>query len=71
MPPPKFSAHMFDEYLKRWDLTIDGEAFTSLNGNLLPVRQHGKPAMLKISQVAEEQAGGLVGRQGGCARTRP
>ena len=60
MPPPKFSAHMFDEYLKRWDLTIDGEAFTSLNGNLLPVRQHGIPAMLKISQVAEEQAGGLL-----------
>ena len=51
---------MFDEYLKRWDLTIDGDAFVSLNGNLLPVRQRGIPAMLKISQVAEEQAGGLL-----------
>lgn len=51
---------MFDEYLKRWDLTIDGDAFSSLNGNLLPVRQHGTPAMLKISQVAEEQAGGQL-----------
>ena len=51
---------MFDEYLKRWDLTIDGDAFASLNGNLLPVRQRGIPAMLKISQVVEEQAGGLL-----------
>lgn len=51
---------MFDQYLKRWDLTIDGDAFVSLNGNLLPVRQNGRPAMLKISHVAEEQAGGLL-----------
>lgn len=51
---------MFDKYLKRWDLTLDGEAFASLNGNLLPVRQRGLPAMLKISQVAEEQAGSLL-----------
>lgn len=48
---------MFDHCLQRWDLTVDGEAFTSLNGHLLPVRQRGTPAMLKISQVAEEQAG--------------
>ena len=48
---------MFDQYLKRWELTIDGDAFTSLNGNLLPVRYHGTPAMLKISQEPEEQAG--------------
>lgn len=57
---PGFSEFMFDEYLKRWDLTIDGDAFASLNGNLLPVRQRGIPAMLKISQVVEEQAGGLL-----------
>nr|WP_218568379.1 aminoglycoside phosphotransferase family protein [Pseudomonas sp. H9] len=48
---------MFDKYLKQWELTIDGEAFVSLNGNLLPVRQRGLPAMLKISQEPEEQAG--------------
>ncbi|MFJ3077332.1 cytosine permease [Pseudomonas sp. NPDC087029] len=29
---------MFDQYLKRWGLSRDGEAFASLNGNLLPVR---------------------------------
>lgn len=51
---------MFDHYLKRWELTIDGDAFGSLNGNLLPVRHHGMPAMLKISQEPEEQAGNLL-----------
>lgn len=48
---------MFDRYLEKWDLTIDGDAFASLNGKLLPVRQRGVPAMLKISKVAEEQLG--------------
>lgn len=51
---------MFDEYLKRWALTQDGDAFTSLNGYLLPVRQHGVAAMLKVSQQPEEQAGSLL-----------
>lgn len=51
---------MFDQYLKRWKLTIDGDAFRSLNGKLLPVRHHGMPAMLKISQEREEQAGNLL-----------
>ncbi|PZW76778.1 streptomycin 6-kinase [Pseudomonas sp. 2848] len=51
------SEPMFDRYLKQWGLTIDGEAFVSLNGNLLPVRQGDTPAMLKVSQAPEEQAG--------------
>ena len=51
------SEPMFDQYLKQWGLTIDGEAFVSLNGHLLPVRQGDTPAMLKISQAPEEQAG--------------
>ncbi|NMY30791.1 APH(6) family putative aminoglycoside O-phosphotransferase [Pseudomonas sp. WS 5412] len=51
---------LFEPYLRRWDLTVDGDAFASRNGNLLPVRQRGIPAMLKISQVAEEQAGSLL-----------
>ncbi|MEB2514213.1 aminoglycoside phosphotransferase family protein [Pseudomonas sp. YuFO20] len=46
--------------MKRWELTIDGDAFISLNGNLLPVRHHGVPAMLKVSQELEEQAGNLL-----------
>ncbi len=48
---------MFDHYLKRWGLTLDGDAFVSLNGHLLPVRQGDTPAMLKIAQSPEEQAG--------------
>lgn len=51
------SEPMFDRYLKQWGLTIDGEPFVSLNGNLLPVRQGDTPAMLKVSQAPEEQAG--------------
>lgn len=57
MDSVKFEEPMFDQYLKRWGLTIDGDAFVSLNGNLLPVRQGNVPAMLKISQEPEEQAG--------------
>ncbi|PCE25403.1 APH(6) family putative aminoglycoside O-phosphotransferase [Paraburkholderia acidicola] len=48
---------MFDKYLQQWDLTIDGDPFATRNGNLLPVRQGCVPAMLKISQATEEQAG--------------
>ncbi|PYC18928.1 aminoglycoside phosphotransferase family protein [Pseudomonas mosselii] len=48
---------MIDHYLKRWGLTLDGEAFVSLNGHLLPVRQGDTPAMLKIAQSPQEQAG--------------
>src|SRR5580698_5334725 len=48
---------MFDKYLQQWDLTIDGDPFATRSGNLLPVRQGCVPAMLKISQATEEQAG--------------
>lgn len=51
---------IFAPYLKRWELTVDGDAFDSLNGHLLPVRQRGMPAMLKVSQEPEEQAGNLL-----------
>ncbi|RIX75097.1 aminoglycoside phosphotransferase family protein [Acidovorax cavernicola] len=53
-------AHVFEPYLLRWNLDIDGEAFTSLSGRLLPVRHRGLPAMLKLSQEPEEQAGALL-----------
>ncbi|MCR6475014.1 APH(6) family putative aminoglycoside O-phosphotransferase [Variovorax sp. ZS18.2.2] len=51
---------MFEPYLERWNLSIDGEPFTSLSGSLLPVRRHGVAAMLKVSPEAEEQAGSLL-----------
>ncbi len=48
---------MFDEYLRRWALTPDGEPIVTLFSRLLPVRQHGVPAMLKIALEAEEKLG--------------
>lgn len=51
---------VFAPYLQRWQLSVDGEAFTSSSGSLLPVRQGELPAMLKVSDAAEEQAGSLL-----------
>ena len=50
----------FQTWIDRWGLTPDGEPFTSLGGRLLPVRQAGVAAMLKVSHAAEEIAGGLL-----------
>ena len=51
---------MFDEYLKRWALEPDGEAIVTPFSRLLPVRQHGMPAMLKIASEAEEARGSVL-----------
>jgi streptomycin 6-kinase len=51
---------IFAPYLQRWNLTPDGEALASLGGHLLPVRQAGTPAMLKVSHEPEEIAGAHV-----------
>ena len=48
---------MFDAYLKRWQLTLDGQPFASLNGVLVPVRRGDVRAMLKVSRSAHEKAG--------------
>ncbi|MDU9391817.1 aminoglycoside phosphotransferase family protein [Pseudomonas sp. zfem002] len=48
---------MFDNYLQHWHLTPDGHPITTRGADLLPVRQHGRPAMLKLAHEAEEQAG--------------
>ena len=44
---------MFDRYLKRWGLTRDGVPIVTHSSDLLPVRQDGRPAMLKIARAAE------------------
>lgn len=36
-------------YLSCWALTIDGQPLSTPRGVLLPVRQGGTPAMLKIA----------------------
>lgn len=53
---------MFDTYVKRWGLVIDGKPFATRNGVFLPVRQHGVAAILKISRTAEEKAGNVLMR---------
>ena len=48
---------MFREYLTRWQLTPDGDPIVTPNSRLLPVRQQGLPAMLKLAIEPEEQQG--------------
>jgi streptomycin 6-kinase len=48
------------EWLARWDLVPDGEAITTPSGLLLPVRQRGAPALLKIAREEEERRGGRL-----------
>ena len=50
----------FAPWLARWRLTPDGEPFSSLAGRLLPVRQGGDAAILKVSHSEEEIRGGAL-----------
>jgi streptomycin 6-kinase len=49
-----------DAWLARWELVPDGEAITTPSSLLLPVRQRGQPAMLKIAREEEERRGGRL-----------
>ncbi|GAC1033652.1 aminoglycoside phosphotransferase family protein [Pseudomonas sp. No.21] len=51
---------LFAPYLQRWRLTPDGEALLTPSGALLPVRQEGRAAMLKVSQNEDERLGARV-----------
>lgn len=51
---------MFTEYIVRWDLIPDGAPIRTHSSRLLPVRQRGVPAMLKIAQADEERQGGSL-----------
>jgi streptomycin 6-kinase len=51
---------MFDEYLARWALMPDGDPIVTPFSRLLPVRQRGAPAILKIALAAEEKLGGRL-----------
>jgi streptomycin 6-kinase len=52
---------MFEYWLDRWGLTPDGEAFaTAFGSHLMPVRQAGAAAMLKIAFGAEERLGAAL-----------
>ncbi|MBR0641759.1 aminoglycoside phosphotransferase family protein [Plastoroseomonas hellenica] len=51
---------MFDAYLDRWGLVPDGAAIVTHSGRLLPVRQAGVPAMLKLAADPDERLGGAL-----------
>ena len=49
---------IFAPWLQRWNLTPDGAAFTTpFLSHLMPVRQAGRPAMLKLPGNQEEREG--------------
>lgn len=58
LPAP--AGGLFADYMKRWRLEADGEPIVTRSGQLLPVRQNGQPAMLKVATETEEKFGGLL-----------
>ncbi|WP_370682433.1 aminoglycoside phosphotransferase family protein [Comamonas sp. GB3 AK4-5] len=51
---------MLTAYLEPWGLVPDGEPMLSPNGQLLPVRCEGLPAMLKVATEEEEKRGAAL-----------
>lgn len=51
---------MFDPYLRRWELSVDGAPRLTPRARLLPVRYRGVPAMLKVATTPEEVVGNAV-----------
>ncbi|HEX3302000.1 MAG TPA: aminoglycoside phosphotransferase family protein [Thermomicrobiales bacterium] len=51
---------IFDELLRRWDLTPDGDPIVTHSSQLLPVCRGDQPAMLKVATEPEETRGGAV-----------
>lgn len=47
-------------WLHHWHLTADGPAIATHTSLLLPVRQAGQPAMLKVATVEEEARGAAI-----------
>ena len=50
----------FEPWLEAWGLQADGEPFATPSSRLLPVRQAGRPAFLKLAMHPEEKRGGAV-----------
>ena len=51
---------MFDQYLRAWKLIPDGAPIITHASRLLPVRQNGAAAMLKIADHDDERIGGSL-----------
>lgn len=52
----------FNRHLAAWNLLPDGAPIHTRSSDLLPVRQAGAPAMLKIARHAEERRGAALMR---------
>jgi streptomycin 6-kinase len=50
----------FGQYIQKWQLIRDGEPIVTPTSHLLPVRQQGRAAMLKIAVENDERAGNSV-----------
>lgn len=51
---------MLDEYVRRWQLEVDGEPIVTPRARLVPVRHDGRPAMLKVATYPAEVIGNAV-----------
>jgi len=51
---------IFEPYVRDWRLVPDGRPIKTATGCLLPVRQDGAAAMLKVARVDEERRGGRL-----------
>ncbi|MDH4609177.1 aminoglycoside phosphotransferase family protein [Pseudomonas sp. BN102] len=51
---------MFEPYMTKWSLQLDGAPIRTSGSDLLPVRHEGLPAMLKIARDSEEKVGALL-----------
>lgn len=51
---------MFRQYLRLWNLVVDGEPIVTPTAQLLPVLRQGEPAMLKLSSHTDQQRGAAL-----------
>jgi streptomycin 6-kinase len=51
---------MLEPYLQKWRLTPAGEPIVTHTSQLHPVRSNGHPAMLKVTDDADEKHGHLL-----------
>lgn len=51
---------IFQTWIRRWALEPDGDFFSTHSSDLLPVRQGGARAILKVARGAEERRGGAI-----------
>lgn len=52
--------HMFDEYMRLWDLVQDGQPILTATSRLLPVKFQDQEAMLKVAACDEERRGNAL-----------